>query len=78
MHNAPFVKSMLIRKRRKIEKVNYPEFPNSSIQPDALREQIHRNERYNRMMHISRMFEEVDIESAKVDTENKLKPSGAS
>ena len=31
------------------------------------------NELHNRAMHISRMFEEVDIESAKVDIENQLK-----
>ena len=32
-----------------------------------------RNELQNRSMHISRMFSKVDIESAKVDIENKLK-----
>ena len=31
------------------------------------------NELHNRAMHISRMLEEVDIESAKVDIENQLK-----
>ena len=31
-----------------------------------------KNELHNRTMHISGMFEEVDIESAKVDIRNKL------
>ena len=71
--NAWYFRNALVR-------VNYNDLKNDVYETTYYLELFLRNllldennELHNRAMHISRMFEEVDIESAKVDIENQLK-----